>query len=927
MTYTVPFANLNKNSPTAGGKGANLGEMTNAGFPIPAGFVLATAAYDAFVNEYKLQAQIVELAHTVSTDDPQSSEMASAKIQALFAQHEIADELAAEITTAYNQLTQNGNTAVAVRSSATAEDLPDASFAGQQDTFLNIQNEAALLDAVKKCWASLWTARAIAYRLHQGIDPNAVSLAVVVQQLIPADCAGILFTANPMNGKRDELVLNATWGLGEAIVGGQVTPDTAVLNKSTFAILSHEVATKTIMTVRTETGTEEKPVPAEKQNEAVLAAETAVSLAKLGTQIEAHYGMPMDIEWAIADGEISILQARPITSLPDPQPEPLQNVVWEPAIPNTVWMRRQIVEHMPEPLSPLFEDLYLNKGMDESIGGLIQTMADMGGGRLDWHAMLPLGLATTINGYAYTAGSFNMTGENLFAILKIYTHIQKFFTIPAFNWDGVALPSYQATIAHWRDLDLTQATDETLLIGIAEMATADSAYWWGSALNLGLSRLLDPLFDLFLRTPMIRYALPHPRPVGATFLRGFESKALDAQADMEALADMIRDSAEVRELVINTETKQLIRALTQNPNAQSVLAGLQQYLDTYGHQIYNLDFVDPTQNEDPTPILLSLRALVQNPPAQDVRTRQARMAVERDELVASTRRKLNPVSLWLFDLLWKWTKKYAPYREDVMFYMGAAWPTLRRVAHELGQRLTNYGAIAHPDDIYYLNSQEISAVIAAHANGQAVTDYAQQAQEQRTLREARKLLTPLPTVPERGELKFGPIKMSMFNPTPTDAGNGGPVLEGYAVSIGRVTAPASVIHSVEDFDQMQPGTILVCTTTTPAWTPLFSQAVGLVTDVGGALAHGSIVAREYGIPAVMGTGVATERIKSGTMLAVDGNAGTVTLLDEVDPAAEERRLAQKQAKAEVKARRKKAAFALLVGAIVGLLWWKRRQKH
>ena len=928
MTYTIPFSQLNKtNIPLAGGKGANLGEMTTAGLPIPPGFVLTTDAYDAFVQAHGLQQQIVDLAHTVSADEPQSSEVVSQKIRTLFRQGVIADDLAMEIVGAYEQLTHGSDAAVAVRSSATAEDLPTASFAGQQDTYLNIQGEDALLEAVKKCWASLWTARALSYRLRQGIDPSSVSLAVIVQQLIPADSSGILFTANPMNGEREQIVINATWGLGEAIVGGLVTPDTVIVDKFTQKILSRETASKMVMTVQTATGTEEQAVPVDKQDEQVLAEATAVSLAKLGIQIEAHYNMPMDIEWAIADSEIAILQARPITSLPKPKPKPLQNVVWEPVAPNTTWMRRQIVEHMPDPLSPLFEDLYLRQGIDKSIGALIETMAEIGGTELNWDEMIPQGFAGTINGYAYTTGSINMTGENVIAILKIYARLHKFFKMSAFDWDGVALPTYQASIARWGNLNLAQATDEELLHGIGELATADSAYWWGSALNLGLSRMLDPVFDLLLRSPLVRYALPEPRPVSASFLRGFDSKALDAQADLEAVADMIRDSGDMRELVLNTDAKQLLGTLSNHPDAQPVLDGIQQYLDTYGHQIYNLDFVDPTQNEDPLPILLSLKALVKNPPDQDVRRRQARMAKEREALVEETRRGLNPLSRKLFDWLWKWTKEYAPYRENVMFYMGAAWPTLRKLAHELGQRLTDSGTIAQPDDIYYLDSAEITTAIEARANGPNSPEYAQLAQERRTLREARKLLTPLPTVPERGEMKFGPINLSMFSPTPSDAVNKGPILEGYAVSTGRVTAPATVIYSVEDFNKMTPGTILVCTTTTPAWTPLFSQAVGLVTDVGGALAHGSIVAREYGIPAVMGTGVATDRIKSGMMLVVDGDVGTVILADEVEPQEAERREAQLQVEKQTAAKRRKIKLAAVAGIIIGLIWWKRRHQN
>lgn len=886
MSYVLTLQQVNKNSiSSAGGKGANLGEMVTAGFPVPAGFILTTDAYDAFVQAHGLQQQIVELANAVSADDPQSSEITSQKIRALIMQGEIADDLAAEITAAYAQLHGGTNGAVAVRSSATAEDLPTASFAGQQDTYLNIQGDAALLEAVKKCWASLWTARAIAYRQRQGIDPAGVSLAVVVQQLIPADAAGILFTANPVDGVREQILINATWGLGEAIVGGLVTPDSVVVDKLTNEVVSRDIETKSVMTVRTETGTEEQAVLPSKQTEPVLDDATARQLADYGKRIETHYEMPMDIEWAIYDGNISILQARPITSLP---PAPLQDVVWEPIFPKTIWMRRQIVEHMPEPLSPLFEDLYLNQGMDQTMNALMGALGEVGEISLDFDDLMPYRFADTINGYAYTTGSFKMSTKNLWSIVKIYSRIFRFFKILAFDWDGEVLPTYQGLIKRWGAVDLAEATDEELLHGIGEMAMADSRYWFGSALNLGLSRVLDPTFDRLLRSFLFRSALPQPRPGSSAFLRGFDSKALDAQADMEVLADMIRNSNSLNQLVLDTPAGQLREALAMHPEGQPIENGIQNYLDTYGHQIYNLDFVDPTPSEEPLVMLLSLKALVEKAPDQSVRVRQAKMAADRDALVEQTMNALNPLSRRLFRWVWKWTKHYGPYREHVMFYMGAAWPTVRKLASELGQRLTNAGTIAAPDDIYYLESGEITAAIDARANGGPLPEFAQIAQERRELRAARKLLTPPPKVPERSTLKLGPIDLSMFDPTPTDAAkNDGPVLNGYAVSTGRVTAPASVIRSIEDFNQMKPDTILVCTTTTPAWTPLFSQAVGLVTDVGGALAHGSIVAREYGIPAVMGTGVATERIQSGMMLVVDGDAGTVTLGDdEVDDEAE-----------------------------------------
>jgi rifampicin phosphotransferase len=920
MPYIAPFRQLNQNNiPIAGGKGANLGELITADFPVPPGFVLTTSAYDTFVHTHSLQQQIMALANSVAADNPQSSEAAAAQIRQLFLAAEIPAEIALEVAAAWQNL---GHTAVAVRSSATAEDLPGASFAGQQDTYLNIQDEEALLAAVKNCWASLWTARAIAYRLRQGIDPATVSLAVVVQQLIPADAAGILFTADPVSGERDQIVINATWGLGEAIVGGLVTPDTVIVDKQNWGIVWRETAIKTTMTVRTESGTEEQLIPQERQHVPVLDDGMAVQLAQLGAQIETHYDMPMDIEWAVAGEEIAILQARPITSLP---PAPLKNVSWKPIFPDSIWMRRQIVEHMPAPLSPLFEDLYLKQGMDQSTKYLMEEMGKVTDVYLNFDNMVPYGFAGTINGYAYTSGSFRMDWENLVAVLKIYSRIFRFFDMALFDWEGVALPQYQALIARWDAIDLDEAADEELLQGIREMAAADSTYWFGSAMNLSLSRMLDSVFDRLLKSFFIGQALPKPGLGSSAFLRGFDSKALDAQAHMEHLANTLRASTTLRELVRSTPAERLITTLAVHPEGQAVVDGIHHYLDEYGHQIYNLDFVDPTQSEEPLPMLLSLKALVENPPAQDVRTRQSKMAEERDALVAQTAQALNPLSRRLFQWLWRWTKQYAPYREHVMFYMGAAWPTLRNLAHTLGQRLTDAGTLAQPDDIYYLDNSEIAAAIEARAGRESLPGYAQLTQERRELREARKQLTPPAKVPESASLKVGPIDLSMFDPTPNTVVNSGPVLHGYAVSTGSVTAPASVIHSVKEFDQMQPGTILVCTTTTPAWTPLFSQAVGLVTDVGGALAHGSIVAREYGIPAVMGTGMATERIQSGMMLTVDGDKGMVKLLDEVD-LQEEARIAEEQMAEKKAAKQRKMLVGLVLGFVLGLIWWKRRKR-
>jgi phosphohistidine swiveling domain-containing protein len=919
MDYTVPFQQLGRNSiQSAGAKGANLGELTAAGFPVPPGFVLTTEAYDAFVQEHGLQKQIIDLASRVSAGDPKSSDDASAAIKTLFLAADVPEAIRVDLLAAYADLTTDGETAVAVRSSATAEDLPTASFAGQQDTYLNVQGEDALLDAVIHCWASLWTARAISYRMHHDIDPATLGLAVVVQRLIPADSAGILFTANPVDGERDRIVINASWGLGEAIVGGQVTPDTVIVDKSNQHILLRETATKTIMTVRTDIGTKDQPVPETRQNQPAIDDATAIELARCGAQIEEHYGLPMDVEWAISGDRIAILQARPITSLP---PASLRDVRWDPPKPGTIWMRRQVVEHMPEPLSPLFDELYLREGLYLSMEALGAFLRDLSGVEIELRVFIDPPFAATVNGYAYSIASFKFSPKDIPIVLRMYAKVlPKMIRHLVSRWRDESLPGYRAIIEQWKGTDLPNASDEELLRGVQELATQDAIYWFAAAVPLGLARMSDAALDRFLKS------VTAGRLTSGSFLRGFPSKATEAQAQLEAIARKIDGSDTLRELVLDTPAARLLQTLAAHPEGQSVMDDLQQYLDTYGHQIYNLDFAVPTLADDPFPVLLSLKMAVAHP-ERDVRAHRAALTRERESLVARMERSLNPIQRPIFKRLLDWAQRYSPYREEALFHVGAAWPTLRRLALELGQRLTRAGSLGTPDDVFYLESAELADASVARANGVSRPEFAKLARERRTLREVRKRLDPPVSVPPDGRMKFGPIDISMFEPKPRTVSTG-PTLKGFAVSPGQATAPASIIRSPEDFDKMAPDSILVCTTTTPAWTPLFAQAKGLVTDIGGALAHGSIVAREYGIPAVMGTGEATQRIANGELVRVDGNSGTVILVDRIDTQEDERIHAQRMAEKQASARKRKALLALAAGVVVVLaVWWKKRRKR
>ena len=916
MTYTAWFDEIHKDDiARMGGKGANLGELSHVGLPVPPGFVVSTAAYDAFVEAGGIKDEIVGLASRA--EDPAAFSAAAEEIRALFARGAIPDEVAAEIRAVYDRLSSANGQAVAVRSSATAEDLPGASFAGQQETYLNVRDVGALMEAVKACWASLWTARAMAYQGRQGIDPAFVSLAVVVQQMVEAEAAGMLFTADPVSGRRDRTIINANWGLGEAVVSGQVTPDTLVMDKESGRVLSRETADKEVMTVYTEDGTGERPVPEARRRQPVLDDEAAAELARYGARIEELYGSPQDIEWALADGEFSIVQARSITNLPRP---PLKDALWKPPVPGSAWWRRQVVENLPEPLSPLFDELYLREGLELSIDTLL-TFFGMTYLRIEDLVDRPI--FATVNGYAYSRADYKLRWGTAPMILR--AAVDEFRVLfgdeTSAYWRERALPSYLDAIERWKAVDPDTAPDERLLAGVSELALEDARYWFACALMIGRAKVTDALLGHFLTI-----AAPRRGLTSGMFLRGFPSPTVDAETELEVLAGQVRGSEELRTFVAVAPAADLPEALEGTPTGRAWLADFARYLDRYGHQVYNLDFVAPTQADDPLPVLLSLKAMV-GQSERNPRARQRATVAERDARVEETARSFDPLRRRLFRFLLGWAQRFGPDREQALFYMGAGWPTLRRLALELGRRLVDGGALSTAEDVFFLETPEIEAAIAAaRAGGQSRSELARQARERNELREARKRLHPPPVVPPDHKLRFGPFDMSVWE-TQRHNEPAGAVLRGFAVSPGQVTAPASVIRSPADFLQMEPGTILVCSTTTPAWTPLFSQARGLVTDIGGVLAHGSIVAREYGIPAVLGTGIATTRIRSGQTILVDGDAGTVTLLDGTDEADAERPSPQPVARSLPSAKTV-VLSALTTGAIVvAAAWWRNRRQN
>jgi pyruvate,water dikinase len=394
---------------------------------------------------------------------------------------------------------------------------------------------------------------------------------------------------------------------------------------------------------------------------------------------------------------------------------------------------------------------------------------------------------------------------------------------------------------------------------------------------VGSAKITEAMLSRFLSAKVFKGEFS-----SGMFLRGFPSKTGQAQESLERIAQRVCSSEELTALVLGNPAQDLLDLL-QAQQSGELFEEIGAHLETYGHQIYNLDFVEQTQGEAPLPLLLSLQARVgSGGDDQSFTQRQAEMLDQGQRLVRQTRAMLGPVRRWIFGKLLGWAEKFAPNREESLFYMGAAWPALRRLAFTLGDRLVEVGTLASANGVFYLTGDELTQASTASEQGKACPELATKAQQREALREARKRLHPPARVPEDLRFKFGPFDFTrMFEVWETQKHNRDDTdtLSGFAVSPGRVTGKASVILSPADFSQMAPGTILVCPTTTPAWTPLFTQALALVTDIGGILAHGSIIAREYGIPAVLGTGNGTERIVSGQVITVDGTAGTVTIVE------------------------------------------------
>jgi phosphohistidine swiveling domain-containing protein len=826
--FIAPLERLGRDDlDLAGGKGANLGELVKAGFPVPRGFVVTTDAYELMLKESGLGRTIAAALEEGPT--------AGATIREAFLAAGVPPEIEQEIVEAYRDLLG----AVAVRSSATAEDLPEAAFAGQQDTFLNISDEQALLDAVRRCWASLWTDRAIAYRERLGIDQQTVKLAVVVQQMVPAEVAGVMFTANPITGARDEIVIDASPGLGEAVVSGQVTPDRFVLRKRWWgwSIVERRPGKREVV-IRARSGGGTEHLEGSGAVDVPAPPDRALRrLAHLGAAIERHFGGPQDVEWAWANGKVSILQARPITALPEPAPRPSR--------PMQLWAGI-LTELLPDRPYPLEVTTW---GPQLLVSAALAPMFRILGVavRLDRSIVEEDGVVVRFTGRF----PFRPTPGILLAPLRLLRLARRYDP------------------AHWQ-------TDPLLL----EIQTRVRALEARDLRALSWAGLLDTVHEA-LELPClvgelrIRYLLPRMPAVGGLRLMltllgagdrfgvllftGLETRTLEANRALEALAARIRFDPALADAFARHEAGELWTALEAQPAGHAFLTQLRAFLAEYGHREVGatLQISQSTWKDAPEVVLGILKGLAAAPP----RFERPAWEAARDELLAHPLLRIPPLRSAFLGLLAE-ARWFPQIREDTRFYATLILPVLWRTLLEFGRRLAGVGVLDVPEDVFHLKLDELERIDGAWPP--------QLAGELRALVARRKA--------KRAELEGTPLVDPRLLRQAEVKGD--VLLRGIPGSPGVAEGPVRIVHDASEFGKLLPGEVLVAPYTNPAWTPLFQRAVAVVVDSGGAGSHAAIVAREYGIPAVMATIDGTHKLPDGKRVRVDGDQGLVLSIDE-----------------------------------------------
>lgn len=771
---------------TGGGKASGLSRLLAGGFPVPTGFVVTAHAYRCVTEGLEFQTLLADSPETTRTQVEQSA---------------IPLELQRDIEERIQTLGLN-DCPVAVRSSATAEDQEDASFAGQQETYLGVQGTENIVNSIRRCWGSLWSKHAVEYRERAGYSHDDVALAVVVQSLIDAETAGVMFTSDPADSDSTTLI-NASWGLGESVVSGQVTPDE--YRCTSREVLTRTLGTKEIRIDRVNGKTSTSQVPEPERQVYCVSDSDLLQLALMSERISTYFGQPMDVEWALAGGKLWILQARPITSQIQQQPDtrhsvPQKTVSGKPINRLSRAFHADVVEHYPGPY-PL--DLTAITRMQDQ---LQEGMEAVGISSTPMRELLSM----------EDNGAIRVGFPDVRVNLKCLKLLRPKAPSPH-QWPS-AEKQFKSEIAALSVIPLASMSDREVLgylddaLGLADRIAVKRFKDY-----VGPGQLVGARLSLWIRVARCRDVDSHD------LLAELGYVTAEVDRELKVLASLEKDSTSYRKK-------------------------FQDFMSEYGARTASLylPFSHRSWREDPASLEQMLTVMGNPHEAYGEKTSLAEMKNSISRRFPRFLRKYFERDLEL------WRASHIA-RESSVYLVEETYVLARRAIDELAQRLEKRNILPDWEDIKYLTFEELKI---------ALTDRP----------EALDLVS---RVDFRRESRAD-AATAWWDGLGTELGE---AVKGISGSPGRATGTARVITSPQDFGRLKQGDILVCRYTDPSWTPLFSVAAAVVADTGGRLSHAAIVAREYGIPAVMGTGAGTTRLIDGQQLLVDGSAGTVSVLE------------------------------------------------
>lgn len=830
---------LDFNSPTlldasiAGGKGANLAKLTQGGFSVPPGFVLPPQAYQAFIAH---DPGFPEFLHTLPLDDPSALEHSCMQLCARMSQWPLPESLVGEVREALSGY--SAESAFSVRSSATAEDMGGAAFAGQHETYLNCIGLESIVSRIRDCWISLWSARAVSYRLQAGVGLLDTAMAVVVQKMVFSRVSGVGFCINPVTGATNEHSIDANYGLGESVVGGECPVDHWIVEKKSGEIKQANIACKTERVVADATGTRIENIHQDEAELPCLSEEDIANLSRLMRRVEALYGYPQDIEWGIENGQLWLLQSRPITRIP-PR-----------------WTRDESAERFPSVITPLAWDL-VEEGFHQSLSHSFQLMG-LPPFHGKWFALYDhyvYGNQNAVEIYAEgTANSLNVRSVAEFV---------------------AALPMLRKRYGWVQDLPLAWSRDlDRYLLGIGELMAESLT-----------GRTIPELWEYVLRVKRLgaEYFLPNIAiSITQRTLYKLVYSIIEAGVGKQAAPgcfDRLLAYCETKTGFINKELYRLAQNIAQRPalaqwlrsqNGEAFLAAggfkedleidaaFQRFLQDHGHRELEFDPYHPTWLEAPWLVVENLKVMLdsamEDPVEKERALKISMMETERQLLAGLPEALRFPVQ----ELL-RLARVYTAL-DDIEHYQTTRLTLpFRKGLCALGESLQTKGIVAEPMDVFFARATDLNEAVSRD-------NAALWAKLEINIREERSAYL-------KNHLRSPEWELGKSTATLVAAGG----LSGLPGSPGTARGAVYKVLSTNDFASFPRGAVLVARTTNPAWTPLFYKAAAIVTESGGPLSHGAVTAREVGLPAVMSARGVLEALENGQMVTVDGTSGQVTL--------------------------------------------------